>query len=600
MRLDIANTDAPDGDYALAIETTGDLSTGSAPLPEKLTLDRRQAPDADRAADRADRGRRRHHDPARQCRRPDGRAGRCRCRFARPPCRSPPAWSSISARTAAACASTANCWPPACCDGAIVSVGVSPSAAFDVPSLLMALDRYPYGCAEQTTSRALPLLYVSELAAGAGMDDDPELQGAHPGRDLPRAQLPVLVRQLRPLGAGLRRPLARRLCHRLPDPRPRAELRRAGAGDGAGARQPAELARLRHRPRRIAAARSPMRSMCWRATRRPRSATCATMPTPSSKPSPARWPWRSSPPPGALRRRAALGGDLRRGAAAGQVDHATYDWHRSDYGSRLRDGAAMLALAAESRPMPADRARADQAASPPNATRSALDQHAGRGLDAACRPRAAGRQRGRHAARRQRQPTIPAPMPRRIDRRRSCVDSPIVIANTGSRRRCRRWSPRSPRRPSRCRPAATASPSSAPTTRSTASEANVTEVDAERALVVVLKVTRAQRLAVAHPGQRPAAGRLRDRQSRPRQQRRACRTSPGWRRPRRRISNSATTASSPPSTARATATATITLAYVVRAVTPGIYAHPAASVEDMYRPQFSARTATGMMEVKAP
>src|SRR5690606_5042030 len=44
----------------------------------------------------------------------------------------------------------------------------------------------------------------------------------------------------------------------------------------------------------------------------------------------------------------------------------------------------------------------------------------------------------------------------------------------------------------------------------------------------------------------------------------------------------------------------MTLAYVVRAVTPGVYAHPAASVEDMYRPQYSARTATGMMEVKAP
>jgi uncharacterized protein YfaS (alpha-2-macroglobulin family) len=43
----------------------------------------------------------------------------------------------------------------------------------------------------------------------------------------------------------------------------------------------------------------------------------------------------------------------------------------------------------------------------------------------------------------------------------------------------------------------------------------------------------------------------------------------------------------------------LTLAYVVRAVTPGVYAHPAASVEDMYRPQYSARTATGMMEVKA-
>jgi uncharacterized protein YfaS (alpha-2-macroglobulin family) len=43
----------------------------------------------------------------------------------------------------------------------------------------------------------------------------------------------------------------------------------------------------------------------------------------------------------------------------------------------------------------------------------------------------------------------------------------------------------------------------------------------------------------------------------------------------------------------------ITLAYVVRAVTPGTYDNPAASVEDMYRPQFSARTATGRMEVRA-
>ena len=44
----------------------------------------------------------------------------------------------------------------------------------------------------------------------------------------------------------------------------------------------------------------------------------------------------------------------------------------------------------------------------------------------------------------------------------------------------------------------------------------------------------------------------------------------------------------------------ITLAYVVRAVTPGLYTHPAATVEDMYRPQFSARTATRLMEVTAP
>src|SRR5690606_36432914 len=55
-------------------------------------------------------------------------------------------------------------------DGASVSIGVTPIAAFDIPSLLMSLDRYPYGCAEQTTSRALPLLYVSELSAQSGLD----------------------------------------------------------------------------------------------------------------------------------------------------------------------------------------------------------------------------------------------------------------------------------------------------------------------------------------------------------------------------------------------------------------------------------------------
>ncbi|MCB1333527.1 MAG: alpha-2-macroglobulin family protein [Roseivivax sp.] len=39
------------------------------------------------------------------------------------------------------------------------------------------------------------------------------------------------------------------------------------------------------------------------------------------------------------------------------------------------------------------------------------------------------------------------------------------------------------------------------------------------------------------------------------------------------------------------------LAYVVRAVSPGRFHHPAASVEDMYRPQYRARTATGGIEI---
>jgi alpha-2-macroglobulin len=46
-----------------------------------------------------------------------------------------------------------------------VSVSVSPLAALDVPALLKELDRYPYGCTEQTVSRAMPLLHVNRLAA---------------------------------------------------------------------------------------------------------------------------------------------------------------------------------------------------------------------------------------------------------------------------------------------------------------------------------------------------------------------------------------------------------------------------------------------------
>lgn len=46
-------------------------------------------------------------------------------------------------------------------------------------------------------------------------------------------------------------------------------------------------------------------------------------------------------------------------------------------------------------------------------------------------------------------------------------------------------------------------------------------------------------------------------------------------------------------------TGEIDLAYVVRAVTPGTYDLPGANVEDMYRPQFFARSAAGKMEVEA-
>jgi hypothetical protein len=57
-----------------------------------------------------------------------------------------------------------------------VNISVGPAATMDVPGLLTSLDRYPYGCAEQTVSRALPLLYANQVAAQIGIGEDKELK----------------------------------------------------------------------------------------------------------------------------------------------------------------------------------------------------------------------------------------------------------------------------------------------------------------------------------------------------------------------------------------------------------------------------------------
>ncbi len=53
---------------------------------------------------------------------------------------------------------------------------VGGASRLDVPGLLMALDRYPYGCTEQLTSRALPLLYLNEVARAVGLDGDEQVK----------------------------------------------------------------------------------------------------------------------------------------------------------------------------------------------------------------------------------------------------------------------------------------------------------------------------------------------------------------------------------------------------------------------------------------
>ena len=50
---------------------------------------------------------------------------------------------------------------------------LSGARGFDnVAGMLKWLDKYPYGCLEQTTSRALPLVYLNDLAKLAGLEEE--------------------------------------------------------------------------------------------------------------------------------------------------------------------------------------------------------------------------------------------------------------------------------------------------------------------------------------------------------------------------------------------------------------------------------------------
>jgi uncharacterized protein YfaS (alpha-2-macroglobulin family) len=56
-----------------------------------------------------------------------------------------------------------------------LGVSVAISASLDIATLLSELDRYPFGCSEQITSRAVAILYVNELAAQARLSLDGDI-----------------------------------------------------------------------------------------------------------------------------------------------------------------------------------------------------------------------------------------------------------------------------------------------------------------------------------------------------------------------------------------------------------------------------------------
>ncbi|MCL2714302.1 MAG: alpha-2-macroglobulin family protein [Alphaproteobacteria bacterium] len=57
-----------------------------------------------------------------------------------------------------------------------ISVSASLSSALDAASLIRALERYPYGCSEQLTSISMALLYVNDLAQDNHLPLDPALE----------------------------------------------------------------------------------------------------------------------------------------------------------------------------------------------------------------------------------------------------------------------------------------------------------------------------------------------------------------------------------------------------------------------------------------
>ncbi|NGN41060.1 hypothetical protein G6N74_08290 [Mesorhizobium sp. CGMCC 1.15528] len=589
MRLDIANTDAPDGDYSLAIDTNGDLSTGTVPETVTLTAGKRQTLTVPLTAQSS------------------GDAG-LTIRLANAeglsieqnltiPVR--PAELPVTTRTVVDLKPNASLridkelLAASLLDGASVSVGVSRASAFDVPSLLMTLDRYPYGCAEQTTSRALPLLYVSELAASSGMAEDTTLHDR-----IQQAIYRVLNYQASSGSFGLWGPGSGDLWldAYVTDFLTRAREKNYEVPSEAmlSALQNLQNAisydiDLQDRGSEIAYALYVLA--------RNKKASIGDLRYYSDTQLEAF----SSPMAVAqLAASLALYGDQQRSENTFQAaltlakTNTEHDYSRSDYGSRLRDGAAMLALAAESRPaskivpeliklVTAERKAANYTSTQDQAW-MLLAARAMRANSDTIQLTVNGEQHG-------------GAYSQQVSGN-DLADNPLVIANTG--KDALQAVVTAVAAPAQPLPSGGDGFQIARTYYGLdGSEANVTSVSQNERFVVVLKIDEVNdwpsRVLVSDL--LPAGFEI---------------DNPG-------LVSSADLGNFP-WLARTEAAhlefrddrfvaafdrtsgdnGQITLAYVVRAVTPGIYAHPAASVEDMYRPQYSARTASGMMEVRTP
>ena len=78
------------------------------------------------------------------------------------------------------------------------TMAVGPLARLNAPGLLAALDRYPYGCTEQMTSKALPLLYFDQVAQVMDLKGAKDIQ-----KRIDEAVVEILANQSSTGGFGL-------------------------------------------------------------------------------------------------------------------------------------------------------------------------------------------------------------------------------------------------------------------------------------------------------------------------------------------------------------------------------------------------------------
>ena len=173
LRLDLDNVSGPAGDYAIAVETEGALAVGAVPAKLTLAAGAKASIDVALATNGIGAGALSVSLTA-----PDGTVYDQRFAIPIRPAAAPTTMRSLEALAARDGETSlgpdrfAGLVP----ETASLTVTVSDLAGVDVPGLLAFLDRYPYGCAEQTTSRALPLLYANAVATSVGLGSDGEIR----------------------------------------------------------------------------------------------------------------------------------------------------------------------------------------------------------------------------------------------------------------------------------------------------------------------------------------------------------------------------------------------------------------------------------------